>query len=360
MTQRAFNFNPGPAMLPDEVLHEAREAILDYRGTGMGVMELSHRSKAFEEIHFGLMARIKELLGAGDEWEVLLLQGGASLQFSMVPMNLMTGGRAAYVVTGEWAQRAVKEAKRHGTVEIAATTEGEQFRRVPRADEVQVAAGADYLHFTSNNTIFGTQFHAEPPAGGAPLVADMSSDFLSRPIDLARYSLIYAGAQKNLGPAGLTVVLLRRELLDRVPKDLPTMLSYRTHAEAKSLYNTPPSWPIYVSLLCCRWLQAQGGLAAVGRRNEEKAARLYAALDASPAFEPTAEAASRSRMNVTFRLAGGEEAEKRFLAGAEQRRLVGLKGHRSVGGMRASIYNAMPAAGVDALIDWLGEFDRSS
>jgi phosphoserine aminotransferase len=302
------------------------------------------------------MAAIKELLGAGDEWEVLLLQGGASLQFSMVPMNLMTGGRAAYVVTGEWAQRAVKEAQRHGTVEIAATTEAEQFRRVPRADEVQVTPGADYLHFTSNNTIFGTQFPSEPPAGGAPLVADMSSDFLSRPIDISRYALIYAGAQKNLGPAGMTVVVARKELLERTAEKLPTMLSYRTHAKAQSLYNTPPTWPIYVSLLCCRWLKAQGGLEAMGRRNEEKAQKLYAAIDGSNGFyEATAEPASRSRMNVTFRLRDGEAAEKTFLAGAESRRLVGLKGHRSVGGMRASIYNAMPPAGVDALIAWMGE-----
>jgi phosphoserine aminotransferase len=358
--RRAINFNPGPATLPEEVLVEAREALLDYRGTGMGVMELSHRSKAYEEIHFGLMAAIRELLGAGDEWEVLLLQGGASLQFSMVPMNLMASGRAAYVVTGEWAQRAVKEARRHGSVDIAATTEAEQFRRVPRPEEVAVAGGADYLHFTSNNTIFGTQFATEPPSGAAPLVADMSSDFLSRPVALERYGLIYAGAQKNLGPAGLTVVLLRRALLERVPKDLPTMLSYRTHVEAKSLYNTPPCWAVYVSYLCCRWLQGQGGLAAAAARNEEKARRLYAALDGSAGFyRGTAETDSRSRMNVTFRLAGGEDAEKRFVAGAEERGLAGLKGHRSVGGMRASLYNAFPLAGVDSLVAWLDDFRRA-
>jgi phosphoserine aminotransferase len=351
---RAFNFSAGPATLPEEVLREAREAVLDYRGTGIGVMELSHRSKPYEEIHFGLMAAIRELLGAGEEWEVLLLQGGASLQFSMLPMNLMTGGRAAYVITGEWGQKAAKEARRHGTVEVAATTEAEQFRRVPRAEEVQVPAGVDYLHFTSNNTIFGTQFHDEPPAGGAPLVADMSSDFLSRPVALERYSLIYAGAQKNLGPAGLTVVLIRRELLAQVPANLPTMLSYRTHADKQSLYNTPPCWSIYVALLCCRWLQAQGGLAAVAAHNEEKARRLYTALDGSDFYTPTAEPASRSRMNVTFRLPD-EELEKRFLAGATERQLVGLKGHRSVGGMRASLYNAMPLAGVDALVAWMEE-----
>jgi phosphoserine aminotransferase len=373
MSQRVFNFNPGPATLPEEVLAECREALLDYKGTGMGVMELSHRSKPFEEIHYGLMTAIRELLGVGEEWEVLLLQGGASLQFSMVPMNLLGAGAgpreagngagsAAYVVTGEWSQRAVKEAKRHGEVAIAATTEAEQFRRVPRPEDVHVPEGAAYLHFTTNNTIFGTQFPAEPSTTAtAPLVADMSSDFLSRPVAMDRYSLIYAGAQKNLGPAGLTVVLIRNELLDRCATGLPTMLSYRTHADAKSLYNTPPTWTIYVSLLCCRWLQGAGGLAAVGRRNEEKAQRLYAALDATPElWEPTAEPASRSRMNVTFRVRGGEEAEKRFLAGAEKRGLVGLKGHRSVGGMRASIYNAFPTAGVDRLIEWMGEFGNGA
>ena len=355
---RVINFNPGPAILPEEVLREAREALLDYRGSGMGVMELSHRSKPYEEIHFGLMDTLRALLGAGDDWEVLLLQGGASLQFSMVPMNLMSGGRAAYVVTGEWAQRAVKEARRQGAVEIAASTEAESFRRVPRAEELVVPEGVDYLHFTSNNTIFGTQFHHDPPSGSAPLVADMSSDFLSRPVDLDRYSLIYAGAQKNLGPAGLTVVLLRRELLARSPASLPTMLSYRTHAEARSLYNTPPTWVIYVSALCARWLQAQGGLAAAGERNRAKAERLYAALDAHDLYRPTAERESRSWMNVTFRLSD-PELEKPFLAGAEERGLVGLKGHRSVGGMRASLYNAMPLAGVEALVAYVHEFART-
>ena len=358
MSHRISNFNPGPAVLPEEALREAREALLDYRGSGMGVMELSHRSALYEEIHFGLMETLRELLGAGEEWEVLLLQGGASLQFSMVPMNLMRGGRAAYVLTGEWAQRAAKEARRHGEVEVAASTEAEQFRRVPRGEEVTVAEGAEYLHFTSNNTIFGTQFHDEPPSAGAPLVADMSSDFLSRPVRLDRYGLIYAGAQKNLGPAGLTVVLLRRELLDRSPAALPTMLSYRTHAEARSLYNTPPTWAIYLASLCARWLQREGGLAAAAERNRAKADRLYAAFDAHDLYRPTAERESRSWMNVTFRLSD-PNLEKPFLKGAEERGLVGLKGHRSVGGMRASLYNAMPPAGVEALVGYLHEFART-
>jgi phosphoserine aminotransferase len=355
MTHRVWNFSPGPATLPEEVLVEAREGLLDYRGTGMGVMELSHRSKTFEEIHFGLQNAIRELLGMGEEWEVLLLQGGASLQFSMLPMNLMTGGRAAYTITGEWAQKAAKEARRYGTVDVAASTEAEGFRRVPRADEVRIEPNSDYLHVTSNNTIYGTQWHEMPPTGATPLVVDMSSDFLSRPLDVDRHAAIYAGAQKNLGPAGLTVVLLRKDLLARTPTDLPTMLSYRTHADAKSLYNTPPCWSIYVSLLCCRWLQRQGGLAAVGERNEAKARLLYDALDGNDFYRPTAEKASRSRMNVTFRLRD-EPQEERFAKEATAAGLVGLKGHRAVGGMRASLYNAMPLAGVEALVAFLRDF----
>lgn len=357
MTHRVFNFNPGPGTLPEEVLVEAREGLLDYRGTGMGVMELSHRSKPYEEIHFGLMAAIRDLLGAGEEWEVLLLQGGASLQFSMLPLNLMTSGRAAYVITGEWAQKAAQEAQRHGTVEVAASTEAERFRRVPRAEEVQVSPGVDYLHFTSNNTIYGTQFPSEPPAGGAPLIADMSSDFLSRPLPLDSYSLIYAGAQKNLGPAGLTVVMLRRELLARCASSLPTMLSYRTHADKQSLYNTPPCWTIWISRLCCQWLQKHGGLPAAAVRNEAKARLLYDALEASPFYRPTAEPDSRSRMNVTFRLAD-ETQEERFAKEATAAGLIGLKGHRAVGGLRASIYNAMPVEGVEALVGFMRDFEQ--
>ena len=354
---RVFNFSPGPATLPEEVLVETREGLLDYRGAGMGVMELSHRSKQYEEIHFGLMTAIRELLGMNDDWEVLLLQGGASLQFSMLPMNLMTSKRAAYTITGEFAQKAAKEARRHGTVEVAATTEAEKFRRVPRADEVNVPAGVDYLHVTSNNTIYGTQWNDEPPTNGAPLVADVSSDFLSWPLRLERYAAMYAGAQKNLGPAGLTVVLLRKELLARSPADLPSMLSYRIHAEGKSLYNTPPCWAIYISFLCCQWLQRQGGLAGIGERNEGKARLLYDALDATGFYRPTAEKESRSQMNVTFRLAD-ESQEERFAKEATGAGLVGLKGHRAVGGLRASIYNAMPVEGVEALVAFLRDFEQ--
>jgi phosphoserine aminotransferase len=357
MTHRIHNFNPGPGTLPEEVLAEAREALLDYQGTGMGVMELSHRSKPYEEIHFGLMNGIKELLGAGDDWVVMLMQGGASTQFSMVPMNLMSGGRAAYVVTGEWSQKAVAEAQKHGTVEIAATTESEKFRRVPRPEEIHLADGVDYLHVTSNNTIYGTQWPGDPPAVAPLVVADVSSDFLSRPVDLGRYALLYAGAQKNLGPAGLTVAVARKELLARAPKSLPTMLNYRTYAEKDSLYNTPPTWPIYISYLCTQWQQRHGGLAGVGERNERKARLLYDALDAGGFYRPTAEKESRSRMNVTFRLAD-ESQEERFAKEATAAGLVGLKGHRAVGGLRASIDNAMPIEGVEALVAFLRDFEQ--
>jgi phosphoserine aminotransferase len=303
------------------------------------------------------MTSIKNLLGAGDDWEVLLLQGGASLQFAMLPMNLMHSGRAAYTVTGEWAQRAAKEAGRFGTVDIAATTEADHFSRVPRAEEVKVPAGVDYLHVTTNNTIYGTQWHSEPPANGAPLIADMSSDFLSRPVAIERYAGIYAGAQKNLGPAGATVVMLRKDLLAKAKTGLPTMLAYKTHADNKSLYNTPPCWAIYISALCCQWLERSGGLVGVGQRNTTKAKLLYDALDASDFYRPTAEKASRSQMNVTFRLAdqGREEA---FAKEATTAGLVGLKGHRAVGGLRASIYNAMPVAGVEALVAFLRDFEK--
>jgi phosphoserine aminotransferase len=357
MTHRVFNFNPGPGTLPQEVLEEAREGMLDYKGTGMGVMELSHRSKPYEEIHFGLMTNILSLLGASDEWDVLLMGGGASTQFSMVPMNLMSSGRAAYTITGEWAQKAAAEAQRVGTVEVAASTEAEKFRRVPRADEVKVSPGVDYLHVTTNNTIYGTQWHEEPPTNGAPLVADMSSDFLSRPVALNRYSHIYAGAQKNLGPAGVTVAVMRKELLARSSKSLPTMLNYKTYADKQSLYNTPPCWPIYVSYLCTQWLQRQGGLAGIAERNEAKAKLLYDTLDATPFYRPTASVESRSRMNVTFRLAD-ESLEERFAKEATAAGLVGLKGHRAVGGLRASIYNAMPVAGVEALVSFMRDFQQ--
>jgi phosphoserine aminotransferase len=358
MTHRVWNFNAGPATLPVEVLEEAREGLFNYKHTGMGVMELSHRSKPYEEIHYGLMKELRALLGVGDEWQVLLLGGGASLQFSMVAMNLLKT-KAAYVLTGEWAQKAAQEAKRHGEVIVAASSEGEKFGRVPALAELQVPAGCDYLHITSNNTIYGTQWHHELPQAGAPLIVDMSSDFLSRPVAMDRIAMIYAGAQKNLGPSGVTVVLMRKEMVEQCAKGLPTMLSYRTHADKDSLYNTPPTWPIWISLLCTQWLQRQGGLAGIAKRNQEKADLLYGALDADDFFRPTADKASRSQMNVTFRLAD-EAQEERFAKEATAAGLVGLKGHRAVGGLRASIYNAMPVAGVQALVDFMRVFAKKA
>ncbi|HVS01408.1 MAG TPA: 3-phosphoserine/phosphohydroxythreonine transaminase [Thermoanaerobaculia bacterium] len=355
MREPVYNFGAGPAMLPEEVLAEAQRDLLDYRGSGMSVMELSHRSPTYEEIHLEAIARIRELLGAGEEFDVLLLQGGASLQFSMVPMNLLRR-RASYVLTGAWSKKAAKEARRHGEVQVAASTEAEEFARIPAPEELFLDPESDYLHVTSNNTIFGTQWRAEPPTpDGVPLVADVSSDFLSRPLPLERYGLLYAGAQKNLGPAGLTVVVLRRELLSRCPETLPAMLSYRTHSAAGSLYNTPPCWAIYVSGLVCRWITELGGLEAMARRNEEKARLLYDVIDGGDFYRGTAHPDSRSWMNVTFRLPD-EELERRLLAEAAAAGLVNLKGHRSVGGLRASLYNAMPRRGVERLAELMRDF----
>jgi phosphoserine aminotransferase len=303
---------------------------------------------------------MRELLGVPENYRVLFLQGGASLQFSMVPMNLLpAGGSADYIVTGAWSKAAVKEAKKVGGVNIAATTEPENFTRIPRQDELQLQGSAAYVHFTSNNTIFGTEWRAEPEVGDVPLVCDMSSDFMSRPIDVSRYGLIYAGAQKNIGPAGLTAVIVRDDLLARRPEGLPTMLDYSVHAAKESLYNTPPAFAIYIAGLVMKWIKGLGGLDAVRRINEEKGGLLYDAIDATDFYRGTAEVESRSLMNVTFRLPS-EELEKKFVAEATAAGLDGLKGHRSVGGLRASIYNAFPVDGVRALVDFMKEFERAN
>jgi phosphoserine aminotransferase len=357
--QRIFNFSAGPAVLPRPVLEEAQRDLVSLPGVGMSILEISHRSKAFESILHAAEADIRSLAGIGDDYAVLFLQGGASLQFSMVPMNLLpAGGTADYVVTGAWSQKAVKEAKRHGTVRIAATTEAGNFVRVPDASEIDWDANAAYAHVTSNNTIFGTQFLAMPDSGAVPLVCDASSDIFSRPIDVAKYGLIYAGAQKNLGPSGVTLVIVRKELLARSPKSLPTMLNYATHAENDSMYNTPPCFGIYILGLVAKWLKGIGGLTAIEAVNERKAARLYAEIDRSGFYRGHAEPGSRSRMNVTFRLPS-EALESEFVKASTAAGLDGLKGHRSVGGLRASIYNAFPEEGVDALVSFMQEFERT-
>jgi len=357
-TTRVFNFSAGPAVLPVEALEQAQRDLLSLPGVGMSILEVSHRSKPFEEILAGCEADLRRLGGIPDNYRVLFLQGGASLQFSMVPMNLLPAQSSAdYIVTGAWSQKAVKEAKRVGGVKIAATTEGENFTRVPKQGELKLDPGAAYVHYTTNNTIFGTEFHYVPETGDVPLVADASSDIFSRPIDVSRYGLIYAGAQKNLAPAGVTLAIIRDDLLKRTPATLPTMLQYGIHADNQSMYNTPPVFAIYVMRLVLAWLLKQGGLAEIDRRNARKAGKLYAAIDRTEFYRGHAAADSRSRMNVTFRLPS-EDLEKKFAKEATAAGLDGLKGHRSVGGMRASIYNAFPEDGVDTLVQFMTEFER--
>lgn len=359
-TTRIFNFAAGPAVLPVPVLEEIQRDLLALPGVGMSILEISHRSKTFEGILAAAEAGMRQLGNVPDTHKILFLQGGASLQFSMVPMNLLTSGATAdYIITGSWAQKAAKEAQKVGKVNIAASTESENFTRLPRPDEITLTPGAAYVHMTSNNTIFGTEWHALPDVGGAPLVSDTSSDMFSRPIDIGRHALIYAGAQKNLGPAGLTVVIVRADLLQRSAKSLPTMLNYAVHAENQSLYNTPPSFAIYTLGLVMKWISREGGLAEIGRRNDRKAAKLYAEIDRSGFYRGTAARDARSRMNVTFRLAS-EDLEKAFVKESTAAGLDGLKGHRSVGGIRASIYNAFPEAGIDALVEFMREFERKN
>ena len=357
-TARIFNFAAGPAVLPLEVLEQAQRDLVALPGVGMSVLEISHRSKTFEAIIQGCERDMRALAGIPDTYKVLFLQGGASLQFSMVPMNLLpAGGSADYIVTGVWSQKAVKEAKRIGTVRIAGSTEAERFTRVPRQDELALDPNAAYVHMTSNNTIYGTEWNWLPETGSVPLVSDMSSDIFSRPIDIGKHALIYAGAQKNLAPAGVTIVIVREDLLERSQPSLHTMLNYRIQAENNSLYNTPPVFPIYIMRLVMTWLLKNGGLAAIEQANRRKADKLYAEIDRSGFYRGHASPDSRSRMNVTFRLPS-EELEQKFVKDATAAGLDGLKGHRSVGGLRASIYNAFPEAGVDALVSFMQEFEQ--
>lgn len=353
MTKRIFNFSAGPSTLPLEVLEEAQANLISLGDLGAGILEISHRSPEYGAIQAAAKARIKSLLGADDEWQVLFLSGGASTQFTQVPQNL--GADADYVVTGTWSKKALKEAQKLGSPRVAASSEETQFDRIPT--DLDLNASASFLHLTSNNTVAGTQWQSFPDAGDVPVVCDMSSDILSRPLDLSRFSLIYAGAQKNLGPAGTTLVLIRKGLLERSPSSLPTMLNYNTHVEKDSCFNTPPVFPIYVVGLVAKWLEDQGGLAAMAERNARKAGKLYAAIDELDLYAGATETDSRSLMNVTFRLAK-DGLDAAFLAGAKERGLEGLKGHRSVGGMRASIYNAMPVEGVKHLVAYMREFEN--
>jgi phosphoserine aminotransferase len=358
MTERIFNFSAGPAVLPVPVLEEAQRDMISLPGVGMSVMEISHRSKTFDEIIGRAETGLRELMKVPDNYHILFLQGGASLQFSMVPMNFLPAdGSADYVLTGSWGKKALKEAKKVGAVNVAATMADGGFTRVPSRDEMSLNSHAAYVHITSNETIEGVQWKREPDVGDVPLVADASSDILSRQVDVSKYGIIYAGAQKNMGPSGLVVVILREDLLQRIPENLATMLDYRVHVENKSLYNTPNTWGIYILSLVCKWLQEKGGLAAMERENEDKARLVYEAIDATDFYRGHADVDCRSTMNVTFRLPA-EELEKKFVAEATAQGLDGLKGHRSVGGIRASIYNAFPRAGVEALVSFMKDFER--
>jgi len=361
MTERVWNFNPGPAALPLPVLKRVQEEMLSFRGTGMSILETSHRSPEFMSLVREAEAALRELMGIPEDYAVLFLQGGANLQFYMVPLNLLEEGKTAdYVDTGTWASRAIAEARKVGEVNVAASTREEGYCRIPRQEELKRTPGAAYLHITSNNTIYGTQWTDFPVSHGVPLVADMSSDILSRPIDIAPFGLIYAGAQKNLGPAGVTVVIVRRDLVGNAPPDTPAMLDYAVHMAKGSLYNTPPCFAIYVMLLVLQWVRDLGGLEAVARRNSEKAQLLYSVIDESEGFyRGTVKRDSRSLMNVTFRLPS-EELEAKFLEEALQRRLRGLKGHRSVGGIRASLYNAVELEAVEHLCAFMREFQEES
>jgi phosphoserine aminotransferase len=359
MSDRIFNFSAGPAVLPEHVLEEARRDLLALPDAGMSVLEISHRSRYFDAILDEAEQALRDLAGVPASHRVLFLQGGASLQFAMVPMNLLpAGGTADYLVTGVWSKKAVKEAEKIGRVHPAASTESEGFVRVPRADEIALSPDAAYVHMTSNNTIYGTQWATLPETGSIPLVSDMCSDLFSRPVPVEKFGLIYAGAQKNLGPAGLTVVIVDEALLARSPDTLPSMLSYRVLADGGSRYNTPPVFAIYLLGLVLKWLTAQGGLEAMAAQNNRQAARLYAEIDRTGFYRGVAERESRSRMNVTFRLPT-TDLDGRFARETAEFGLDGLAGHRSVGGLRASIYNAMPDAGVAALVEFMREFERT-
>ncbi len=355
MPERIYNFSPGPATLPYEVLVQAAKDIVNFNNTGIGLIEMSHRSKEFIQVVDECEALLRELLSIPDNYKVLFLQGGASTQFAMVPMNLLGPGKSAcYLNTGTWSKKAIKEAKFFGGVDIAYTSENTNFDRVPSPGEYSIPPEAEYLYFVSNNTIFGTQFHSMPETDKV-MVCDMSSDILSRPIDVSRFGLIFAGAQKNMGPAGCTVVIIRDDLLDRTPENIPTMFRYKTHADKGSMFNTPPCFAIYSIGLVLKWLQKIGGLTAIEKMNRDKAALLYQAIDAGSFYKGHARKDSRSLMNVTFNLPT-PELEAKFVREATAVSLDGLKGHRSVGGCRASIYNAFPRQGVEKLVRFMENF----
>lgn len=357
---RVYNFSAGPAVLPEEVLKEAAEEMLDYQGTGMSVMEMSHRSKAYEQIINEAEADLRELMQIPDNYKVLFLQGGASQQFAMIPMNLMKNKKAAYIVTGQWAKKAYQEAKIYGEALEAASSADKTFSYIPDCSDLSIPEDADYVYICENNTIYGTKFKTLPNTKGHTLVADVSSCFLSEPVDVSKYGVIYGGVQKNIGPAGVVIVIIREDLIteDTLP-GTPTMLKYKTHADAKSLYNTPPAYGIYICGKVFKWLKKMGGLSAMKEHNEEKAKILYDFLDESQLFQGTVAKEDRSLMNVPF-VTGNEELDAKFVKEAKEAGFENLKGHRTVGGMRASIYNAMPKEGVEKLVAFMKKFEAEN
>jgi len=356
---RVLNFSSGPAMLPEPVLETAREEMFSYGGLGISVMELSHRSDTFAEIKNRTVASLRRLLDLREDFEVLFMSGGATMQFAAVPMNLLFKGKTAeYIITGAWSKKAAAEAENWGKVSVIYSTEGSGFSNLPSEGEISPSPGAAYLHYTSNETIHGVEFSYDLDAGNVPAICDASSNMLSRPIDTSKYDLIYAGAQKNLGPSGLTVVLIRRGLLDGAARVHPRLLDYRTVAENDSMPNTPNTWAIYISALVCEWIESLGGLAEIAKRNARKAATVYSAIDRSEGFyRGMAEKSARSLMNITFRLPNAD-LEKRFIAEAADNQMIGLAGHRSLGGIRASMYNAFPTKGAEILADFMDDFAR--
>ena len=361
MEKRIYNFSAGPCTLPEEVMLEAQKDFYSYKGEGLSVMEMSHRSKSYDEIIVAAENDLRQLLNVSDDYSVMFLQGGATLQFSMIPLNIMPpNNKADYINTGAWSKKAIVEAKRVGEVNIAATSADSNFNYIPKQDKLNLTPDASYVHFTSNNTIFGTEFKTEPEVGNVPLVCDASSNILSKVIDVNKYGLIYAGAQKNMGPAGVALVIVKKSLLERSPDNLHTYLNFNTHANAGSMYNTPPTYTIYIMGLVYKWLLKNGGLEAMQKVNEAKAKMLYDAVDNSGGYyKGSAATEDRSLMNVTFNLQS-EELEKKFIAEATEKDFSGLKGHRSVGGIRASIYNAFPTHGVADLVQLMEDFKKNN
>ncbi|MCK5083448.1 MAG: 3-phosphoserine/phosphohydroxythreonine transaminase [Candidatus Omnitrophica bacterium] len=355
-----YNFSAGPAVLPKAVLKKAADEMLDYKGSGMSVMELSHRGKEFTQIIESAEATLREIMDIPENYKVLFLQGGASLQFSMIPLNLMTVNKKAdYVHTGQWSKKAIAEARKCGEVNIVASSEENNFTNIPKLDPSTFSKDADYFYIVTNNTIYGTEYKDIPQTGDIPIIADMSSNILSAPVDVSKFGMIFAGAQKNIGPAGVTLVIIREDLVGKAGDSVPALLNYKTQVDGKSLYNTPPCYSIYIAGLVFEWIKEQGGLAAIGKHNQEKAKVLYDYIDQSGLFSSPVGKESRSLMNVPF-VTGDKELDAKFIEEASKRGLKTLKGHRTIGGMRASIYNAMPKKGIETLVEFMKEFEKDN